>query len=62
MNVENKVWDYLVSHKTPVMANTLAKRFIISQSHVGKILRQWAEEHRLDVIQVGRSKFYKIKD
>lgn len=62
MKVEEKVWNYLVEHKTPVMAGTLAKRFIISQSHISKILKQWADENRLDTINVGRSKFYKIKD
>lgn len=62
MKVEEKVWNYLVEHKTPVMAGTLAKRFIISQSHVNSILKQWADKEMLDVINVGRSKFYKIKD
>jgi len=60
--IEDKVWKYLVEHKTPVSPAKLAKYFIISQSHVNKILRQWAEEQRLDVIKIGCSKFYKIKD
>jgi len=29
---EQKIWDYLKEHKTPITAGTMAKRFIISQS------------------------------
>lgn len=62
MSVEEKVWNYLVEHKTPVTATTLAKRFIISASHVSKILKQLADRNIIDVVRIGKSKFYKIKD
>lgn len=62
MSVEEKVWMYLVEHKTPATASTIAKRFIISSSHVSKILKQLTDRNIIDVVRIGKSKFYKIKD
>jgi hypothetical protein len=31
---EEKVWKYLVEHKTPVQVKTLARRWIVSDSRV----------------------------
>jgi predicted transcriptional regulator len=61
-SIEQKIWDYLVEHKTPVQATTLAKRFIVSKGHVGRILKELADKNVLDVVNIGRTKFYKVKD
>ena len=60
--MEDKVWDYLVSHKTPVLADTLAKRFLVSRSHIARILKELADKQVLDVIKVGTQKFYRVKE
>lgn len=59
---EEKILNYLVEHKTPVMAGTLAKRFIMSQSKVSTLLKLLHEKGLADVLQIGNNKFYKIKD
>jgi uncharacterized membrane protein len=61
-SIEQKIWDYLVEHKTPVQATTLAKRFIVSKGHVARILRDFENKNILDVVNIGRTKFYKVKD
>lgn len=59
---EEKIFEYLATHKTPVMAGTMAKRFIVSQSHASAILRSLHEKGLADIVQIGKNKFYKIKD
>lgn len=59
---EEKILNYLVEHKTPVMAGTLAKRFIMSQSRVSTLLKLLHEKGLADLVQIGKNKFYKIKD
>jgi uncharacterized membrane protein len=61
VSVEEKVWEYLVEHKTPVLVTTLAKRFMFSQSHVSRILRDLEQADKVEVIRIGRQKFYKVK-
>ena len=61
-SIEQKIWDYLVEHKTPVQAVTLAKRFIVSKGHVSRILKEFAAKNILDVVTIGTTKFYKVKD
>jgi len=61
-HIEQKIWDYLVTHKTPVSAIALSKRFIISRGHVARILRTFADKGIADVVSVGRAKLYKVKD
>jgi len=58
---EEKVWEYLTTHKKPVMAGTLAKRFLLSQSHVNRVLRDLDAEGKVDVLKIGGNKFYKAK-
>jgi predicted transcriptional regulator len=60
--IADKVWDYLVEHTTPVSAERLAKRFIVSKSHVASVLRALQEREVLDCIKIGNKHFYKIKD
>lgn len=57
---EEKVWRYLTEHKTPVLASTLAKRFMFSQSHVARILRDLERTKKVQVTLVGRQRFYKV--
>lgn len=61
-DAEEKILLYLKEHKTPVMAGTLAKRFIMSKSRVSTLLKFLHEKGLADVIQIGSNKFYKIKD
>jgi DNA-binding IscR family transcriptional regulator len=56
-----KIWEYLITHKKPVNAATLAKRFLISQSHTNRVLKEFAETKDLVVTQVGKTKFYRVR-
>jgi len=61
-NAEEKIWRYLAEHKTPVLATTLAKRFVVSKSHVSRILKDLEAKQAVDVIVIGSNKFYKAKE
>ncbi len=61
-NADEKVWRYLVEHKTPVLASTLAKRFMFSQSHVARILRDLEQAGTVEAMRVGSQKFYRVKE
>ena len=60
-DLQNKVLDYLKTHVTPVAAETLAKRFIMSHSRVSSTLKSLHEMGLADVSQVGKKKFYSYK-
>lgn len=60
--LEEKAWKYLVEHKTPVTAKTLAKRWIRSESNVRGALHRLEESGLADVIKIGSTKYYKFKD
>lgn len=62
MTTEEKFLEYLRTHKRPVLAATLAKRFIVSQSHASSILNALYENGLAEVRLEGRKKFYKAKD
>ena len=59
---EESVWKYLVEHKTPVSASKLSKYFIVSQSKASTALRWLAQQGLADIIQMGNTKYYKLKD
>jgi predicted transcriptional regulator len=59
---EEAIWKYLVEHKRPVMAGTLAKRFILSQSHVTSVLKKLVDQGIADRTRVGKHYFYRIKN
>ena len=56
---EQKVWEYIKEHKTPVAADTLAKRFILSKSTVSRALSLLERNELVDAIKIGSKKFYK---
>lgn len=60
--VEEQIWEYLKTHKTPVLANTLAKKFVVSQSHIGRTLKDFEAKRMIAVTQVGKQKFYKANE
>ena len=61
-NTEEKIWNYLVTHKTPVSAAKLSKYFIISQSKASTTLRKFHIQGIADVIEIGKTKYYKVKE
>ena len=61
-STEEKIWDYMVAHKTPVSAAKMSKYFIISQSKASTALKKFADQGIADTIQIGKVKYYKIKD
>jgi Mn-dependent DtxR family transcriptional regulator len=61
-NTEEKIWNYLVTHKTPVSAAKLSKYFIISQSKASTTLKKFADEGIADVVPIGKVKYYKVKE
>lgn len=60
-NAEEKVLNYFAEHKTPVLATTLAKRFVVSKSHIARILKDLEAKQAVEVVSVGSNKFYKVK-
>jgi Fe2+ or Zn2+ uptake regulation protein len=59
---EEKIWEYLLTHKTPVSAAKLSKYFIISQSKTSSTLKKFAEQGIADVVAIGKTKYYKVKE
>lgn len=59
---EERLFEYLRRRKTPVASDTVAKQFIISQSRAANLLRFLFEKGLLDVVSVGKKRFFKIKD
>jgi predicted transcriptional regulator len=58
---EEKVWKYLVEHKTPVQVKTLARRWIVSDSRVRIVFEKLIAGGVVDVVRIGSSKYYKVK-
>jgi Fe2+ or Zn2+ uptake regulation protein len=59
---EEKVWDYLRTHKTPVQARTIAKAWIVNDNKVARTLNRFVESGIADLIRIGSKKFYRIKE
>lgn len=59
---EEKVWKYLVEHKTPVSVKSLAKRFIVSDSRVLTVFRKFVADGIVEIVRMGSAKYYKVKD
>ena len=60
--IEQKIFDYLKTHKTPVTSGTLAKRFIISKSKSNQALSLLERHGFAKVFNIGRTKFYKFNE
>jgi predicted transcriptional regulator len=59
---DEKFWKYLVDHRTPTTVAKLAKFFRVSESHAARRLKFFAESGLADVIKIGTTKYYKVKD
>jgi Fic family protein len=60
---EEKVWNYLCSHKkTPVQARTIAKAWIVNDNKVARTLNRFVESGIADLVRIGSKKFYKVKE
>ena len=59
---EEKVWKYLVEHKTPLTVKTLAKRIIVSYSRVLTYFRKFVADGIVEIVRMGSAKYYKVKD
>lgn len=62
ISAEEKVWDYLKTHKAPVLATTLAKRFLLSKSHTVRILKSLELAQKIQIVTVGSQRFYMAKE
>lgn len=60
-SAEQKIWNYLKEHKTPVTAGTLAKRFIISQSKAYHALTLLERNGMAVSFKIGSAKFYRMR-
>lgn len=56
------LWKYLLTHKTPVTQDRIAKHFLISKSHAGRALNYFVEQGIAEIVKIGRTKFYKVKE
>jgi hypothetical protein len=59
---QEKIWKYLVEHKTPVTRTKLAKYFIMSESKVGSILGGFVKQGIADMSKKGNTKYYRVKE
>jgi uncharacterized membrane protein len=59
---EELVWEYLTTHKTPAHPKKLAKRWIVSEAKVARVLKRFEKEGIVDLVKLGTQKFYKVKD
>lgn len=59
---DEKIWKYLVEHKTPVSQDKMAKYFLISKSHAGRALNFFVENGLAEIVRIGTNKFYKVKE
>lgn len=59
---DEKIWKYLVEHKTPVTQDKMAKYFLISKSHAGRALNFFVDNGLAEIVKVGRTKFYRVKE
>lgn len=59
---DEKIWRYLVDHKTPVTQDKIAKYFLISKSHASRSLNYFVEQGIAEVIKIGKMKFYRLKE
>lgn len=60
--VQQKIFNYLRTHKTPASAQYLAEYFMISYTTSQQTLRFLASEKEAKVIKVGRKKLYTIAE
>jgi uncharacterized membrane protein len=59
---DEKIWNYLATHKTPVTQDKIAKYFLISKSHASRALNYFVEQGIAEIVKIGRTKFYKVKE
>ena len=45
---EEAVWEYLITHKTPAHQKKLAKRWLVSESRVARVLKRFEKEGIVD--------------
>lgn len=60
-DAQQKILKYLMEHITPVSAETLAKRFIMSQSRVSAALKLLHDFGLATMSKAGKKKFYQYK-
>ena len=59
---DERIWNYIITHKTPVSQEKMARYFLISKSHAGRALNFFVEQGIAEVVKVGTKKFYKVKE
>ena len=59
---DEALWQYLLTHKTPVTQDRIAKHFLISKSHAGRALNYFVEQGIAEIVKIGRTKFYRVKE
>lgn len=58
---DERIWNYLTTHKTPVTQEKIAKYFLMSKSHAGRALNFFVEQGIAEVIKMGSTKYYRVK-
>jgi len=59
---DEKIWNYMLTHKTPVTQEKMAKYFLISKSHASRALNFFVDQGIAEVVRIGQTKFYKVKE
>ena len=59
---DEKIWNYMLAHKTPVTQEKMAKYFLISKSHASRALNFFVDQGIAEVVRIGQTKFYKVKE
>ncbi len=59
---DEKIWQYLLEHSTPVTKEKIMKQFMIARSHASRALSYFVEQGIAEVIKIGHKKFYRVKE
>ena len=59
---ENKMMDYLIKRKTAATTKQISKFFIRSESYVLKTLRELEKKELINVIRIGSTNLYAVKE
>ena len=59
---DERFWRYLLKLESPVTAEKVARRFLVSKSHAARALNYFVAQGLADVIKIGTTKYYRVKE
>ena len=59
---DQKIWEYVVSRKTPVTIKQTMKTLLLSDAHVRRALDYFVLKGLAEMTKQGGTRFYKVKE